>query len=180
VQGARLKGYRFQRACGRFFFAPTSRRQPTKSSSCCARGEYLPTCDSTLTRASIYRAVKLRFGAAALPARQPRKGSNTEHPSQVVPGWDKAPPLHYLPPLAQRLLRMSSVGFLDDGLAMTDARDRSPYAGVALVLALIFGLVFWAGVAYAVIPKNWLVWPKVAGCIAPPGPECARRSSKWC
>ena len=47
---------------------------------------------------------------------------------------------------------------------MTNARDRSPYAGLALVLATLFGLLFWAGVAYAVIPRNWIIWPIAHGC----------------
>jgi hypothetical protein len=54
----------------------------------------------------------------------------------------------------------------DVGFAMTHIRDRSPYAGLALVLATIFGLLFWAGVAYAVVPKSWITWPKVRGCVA--------------
>ena len=54
---------------------------------------------------------------------------------------------------------------------MTDTRDRSPYAGLALVLALFFCLLLWAGVAYAVIPKNWIIWPIAHGCGAVIGPE---------
>jgi len=49
---------------------------------------------------------------------------------------------------------------------MTDTRDRSPYAGVALVLAMIFGLLFWAGVAYAFVPKSWIIWSRARGCVA--------------
>jgi hypothetical protein len=64
---------------------------------------------------------------------------------------------------------------------MTNTRDRSPYAGLALVFATLFGLLLWAGVTYAVIPKNWIIWPIAHGCGAVVGPECkARRSSQWC
>jgi hypothetical protein len=54
----------------------------------------------------------------------------------------------------------------DERFAMTDTRDRSRFAGLALVLATIFGLLFWVGVAYAVVPKSWITWPKVHGCVA--------------
>jgi hypothetical protein len=48
---------------------------------------------------------------------------------------------------------------------MTDAPDRSLMAGLTLILAMLLSLLFWAGVAWAVIPKGWIVWPKVAGCV---------------
>jgi hypothetical protein len=49
---------------------------------------------------------------------------------------------------------------------MTDAPDRHPMmAGLALILAMLLCLLFWAGVAWAVVPKGWIVWPKAHGCV---------------
>ena len=39
---------------------------------------------------------------------------------------------------------------------MTNTRVGSPPAGLALVLATLFGLLFWAGIAYAVILADWI------------------------
>jgi hypothetical protein len=42
---------------------------------------------------------------------------------------------------------------------MSDRCDRSPYAGFALVLAMLFGCLFWASIGYALLPKGWISWP---------------------
>ena len=55
---------------------------------------------------------------------------------------------------------------------MTNTRDRNPLVGLALVLTMLFGLLFWAGIAYAVIPADWITWPKAPACaetVAPGG-----------
>jgi hypothetical protein len=62
---------------------------------------------------------------------------------------------------------------------MSSARDRSSFAGAALVLAMIFGVIFWAGVVWAVVPKNWTIWPTACQSAEPALTASEARSRRW-
>ena len=43
-------------------------------------------------------------------------------------------------------------------------------AGLAPALATLFGLLFWTRIAYAVMPADWITWPKARACAAAVSP----------
>ena len=73
--------------------------------------------------------------------------------------WDNSPIL--ILPLKGPVFaaKKSPEGQSDVRIVMSDRCDRSPYAGFALVLATLFGCLFWAGIGYALLPKGWISWP---------------------
>ena len=56
--------------------------------------------------------------------------------------------------------------FKNEGFAMSTTRYRNLPAALGPVLAVLFGLLFWGSVAYAVLPMGWITWPKARACAA--------------